>query len=212
MRYQALFSEAGGIDRGQRRNRVRHQSRYGVTGFHWTTAMRWSASPSTASTRSGRTPPHTSGPERCSVSGCWPWSLRAAARSTRVNAIPTSRTSSPYSLTDAVSDLTTNTAGTDTESLNQSLDTLSATLDQIAPQLGPTFDGLSRLSQSLNNRNESLAELLKTAARRHRDPLRAQRAGQRADPQRQRPGRRARTSAATRSSACSPTRRRYRSN
>lgn len=77
--------------------------------------------------------------------------------------IPVTRTSSPYSLTDAVSDLTTNTAGTDTESLNQSLDTLSATLDQIAPQLGPTFDGVSRLSKSLNNRNESLAELLKTA-------------------------------------------------
>jgi phospholipid/cholesterol/gamma-HCH transport system substrate-binding protein len=77
--------------------------------------------------------------------------------------IPPSRTSSPYSLTDAVSELTDNTANTDTASLNQSLDTLSATLDQIAPQLGPTFDGLSRLSQSLNSRNESLAELLRTA-------------------------------------------------
>jgi phospholipid/cholesterol/gamma-HCH transport system substrate-binding protein len=77
--------------------------------------------------------------------------------------IPVSRTSSPYSLTDAVSELTANTAGTNTESLNQSLDTLAETLDQIAPQLGPTFDGLSRLSQSLNNRNESLAELLRTA-------------------------------------------------
>ncbi len=30
--------------------------------------------------------------------------------------------------------------------------------------MGPTFDGLSRLSQSLNSRNQSLAELLKTAA------------------------------------------------
>ena len=78
--------------------------------------------------------------------------------------IPTSRTSSPYSLTDAVSELTANTAATNTESLNQSLDTLAQTLDQIAPQLGPTFDGLSRLSQSLNSRNESLAELLRTAA------------------------------------------------
>jgi phospholipid/cholesterol/gamma-HCH transport system substrate-binding protein len=77
--------------------------------------------------------------------------------------IPITRTSSPYSLTDAVSDLTTNTAGTNTESLNQSLDTLATTLDQIAPQLGPTFDGVSRLSRSLNNRNDSLAELLKTA-------------------------------------------------
>ena len=78
--------------------------------------------------------------------------------------IPTSRTSSPYSLTDAVSELTANTAGTNTASLNQSLDTLAQTLDQVAPQLGPTFDGLSRLSQSLNSRNESLAELLRTAS------------------------------------------------
>jgi phospholipid/cholesterol/gamma-HCH transport system substrate-binding protein len=77
--------------------------------------------------------------------------------------IPVTRTSSPYSLTDAVSELTANTAATNTESLNQSLDTLAATLDQIAPQLGPAFDGVSRLSQSLNNRNQSLAELLKTA-------------------------------------------------
>jgi phospholipid/cholesterol/gamma-HCH transport system substrate-binding protein len=77
--------------------------------------------------------------------------------------IPVTRTSSPYSLTDAVSEFTANTAATNTETLNQSLDTLSATLDQIAPQLGPTFDGLSRLSQSLNNRNESLAALLKAA-------------------------------------------------
>jgi len=78
--------------------------------------------------------------------------------------IPITRTSSPYSLSDAVSDLAGNTAGTDTNSLNQSLDTLSETLDQVAPQLGPTFDGLSRVSKSLNNRNQSLAELLKTAS------------------------------------------------
>ncbi|MCV7224105.1 MCE family protein [Mycolicibacterium elephantis] len=81
----------------------------------------------------------------------------------RREVIPTTRTSSPYSLTDAVSELTANTAATDTQALNQSLDTLAETLDQIAPQLGPTFDGLSRLSRSLNNRNESLAELLRTA-------------------------------------------------
>ena len=78
--------------------------------------------------------------------------------------IPTTRTSSPYSLTDAISELTSNSAGTDTASLNQSLDTLSATLDQIAPKLGPTFDGLSRLSRSINSRNESLGSLLKSAA------------------------------------------------
>ena len=74
--------------------------------------------------------------------------------------IPLSRTGSPYSLNEAVNDLTTNVAATDTDSLNQSLDTLSATLDQIAPQLGPTFDGLTRLSRSLNSRSETLGELL----------------------------------------------------
>jgi phospholipid/cholesterol/gamma-HCH transport system substrate-binding protein len=78
--------------------------------------------------------------------------------------IPASRTSSPYSLTDAVGDLTQNTAATDTETLNQSLDTLAATIDQIAPQLGPTFDGLTRLSKSLNSRNETLGQLLSSAS------------------------------------------------
>ncbi|MCB0950440.1 MAG: MCE family protein [Mycobacterium sp.] len=77
--------------------------------------------------------------------------------------IPTTRTTSPFSLTDALGELTTNTAGTDIGALNKSLDTLAETLDQVAPELGPTFDGLSRLSQSLNNRDESLAELLRTA-------------------------------------------------
>jgi phospholipid/cholesterol/gamma-HCH transport system substrate-binding protein len=78
--------------------------------------------------------------------------------------IPLSRTSSPYSLTDALDELTTNVAAIDTDQLRQSLDTLSATLDQIAPQLRPTFDGLSRLSQTLNSRNDSLRDLLTSAA------------------------------------------------
>ncbi|OBB16985.1 mammalian cell entry protein [Mycobacteriaceae bacterium 1482268.1] len=78
--------------------------------------------------------------------------------------IPLSRTSSPYSLNEAVNDLTTNVAATDTAALNQSLDTLSATLDQVAPQLGPTFDGVTRLSKSLNGRSETLASLLRHAA------------------------------------------------
>ena len=74
--------------------------------------------------------------------------------------IPVSRTASPYSLSEAVGDLTRNTAGTSFETLNQSLDTLSATVAQVAPQLGPTFDGLTRLSRSINGRNDQMAELL----------------------------------------------------
>ncbi|MGB9306870.1 MAG: MCE family protein [Mycobacterium sp.] len=88
----------------------------------------------------------------------------AGSGTLRPNAvIPASRTSSPYSLTEALSDLTTDVAGTNTETLNQSLDTLSATIDEIAPQLAPTFDGLTRLSRSLNGRNGTLRDLFKSA-------------------------------------------------
>lgn len=78
--------------------------------------------------------------------------------------IPSSRTSSPYVLTDAVGDLTANAAGVDTAALNQSLEALSDTVDAMAPQLGPTLDGLTRLSRSLNNRNDTLRELLRSAS------------------------------------------------
>lgn len=81
-----------------------------------------------------------------------------------MDVIPATRTASPYSLTQAVDELTANTADTDTASLNQSLDTLSATLDQLAPQLGPTFDGLTRISKALNERDKTLGELLASGA------------------------------------------------
>ena len=80
-----------------------------------------------------------------------------------LDVIPLPHTSSPFSLTEAVGQLTTNLEATDTDSLNQSLRTLSETIDRIAPQLGPTFDGLSRLSRTLNDRNETVHELLKHA-------------------------------------------------
>src|SRR6202012_2325636 len=51
-----------------------------------------------------------------------------------LDVIPMSRTGSPYSLTEAVSDFTSYASDTNTATLNQSLNTLSATLNQIAPQ------------------------------------------------------------------------------
>ena len=78
--------------------------------------------------------------------------------------IPVSRTGAPYSLSDSLSEFTANTADTDTAALNQSLNTLSDTLDRVSPQIGPTFDGLSRLSRMINERDDSLANLLKSAA------------------------------------------------
>jgi phospholipid/cholesterol/gamma-HCH transport system substrate-binding protein len=87
-----------------------------------------------------------------------------ADRLRSADVIPLSRTGSPYSLTDALGEFTANTAQTDTAALNQSLDTLSSTIDRLAPQLGPTFDGISRISRALNERNGSLSALLRSAA------------------------------------------------
>ena len=67
--------------------------------------------------------------------------------------IPLSRTSSPYSLSRSSVRPDHRLAGTSTDTLNQSLNALSATLDRIAPELGPTFDGLTRVSQALNSRS-----------------------------------------------------------
>ncbi|WBP92270.1 MCE family protein [Mycolicibacterium neoaurum] len=89
---------------------------------------------------------------------------RGSDRMRALDVIPLTRTASPYSLTDALNEFTSNTAETDTAAINQSLDVLADTVDRLAPQLAPTFDGVSRLSRSLNNRNESLGNLLSSAA------------------------------------------------
>jgi phospholipid/cholesterol/gamma-HCH transport system substrate-binding protein len=162
LRYKALFSEAGGIAEGNdvtvsgikvgTVSAVELDNGDALVSF--TVGSKYSlGSDTTAHIRTG------------TLLGERVLSLESAGSGTLKpnTVIPISRTSSPYSLTDAVSELTANTAATNTDALNQSLDTLASTLDQIAPQLGPTFDGLSRLSRSLNNRNDSLAELLKTA-------------------------------------------------
>ena len=162
LKYQALFTEAGGIAVGNdvtlsgirvgSVNAVSLNNGDALVGF--TVNSKYSlGSDTTAHIRTG------------TLLGERVLALESAGSETmnRADVIPVSRTSSPYSLSDAVSELTANTADTDTQSLNQSLDTLSATLDQIAPQLGPTFDGLTRLSRSLNSRDETLRELLRSA-------------------------------------------------
>ena len=163
VRYQALFDEAGGLVvgndvtvSGMKVGKVSHtsvQNGYALVTFTVPGKIQL-GSDSTAHIRTGT----LLGQRVLTVES-------AGARTMHPNdVIPLSHTSSPYSLTEALSDLTTNVAGTDTQTLNQSLDTLSATIDQIAPQLGPTFDGLTRLSRSLNSRNQPLRDLLKSAS------------------------------------------------
>ncbi len=162
VRYQALFSEAGGLAVGNdvKVSGIKVGSVSGVSLQRGDALVTFSVkgsiplgSNTTAHIRTG------------SLLGERVVTLESAGSGMMhpMDVIPATRTSSPYSLTEAVSDFTTDAAGTDTQSLNQSLDTLSQTIDQIAPQLGPTFDGLTRLSQSLNSRNETLGDLLRNA-------------------------------------------------
>jgi phospholipid/cholesterol/gamma-HCH transport system substrate-binding protein len=162
IRYQALFSEAGGLAKGNpvlvsgvkvgTVSNIELKNSEALVTFNVPGKVTL-GSDTTAHIRTG------------SLLGERVITLESAGSGTMrpMDVIPSTRTGSPYSLTEAVSELTTNVAGTNTESLNQSLNTLSTTLDQIAPQLGPAFDGLTRLSKSVNARNESLRDLLKSA-------------------------------------------------
>ncbi len=162
VRYQALFTEAGGIASG---NPVI------VSGVKVGTVSDVSLSHGDALvtfTTKGNVPlgaETTAHIRTGSLLGERMLTLESAGSGTLhpMALIPVSRTSSPYSLTEAVSDLTSDTKGTNTTALNHSLDTLSATLDQLAPQMGPAFDALSRLSRTLNSRNKNLGELFKSA-------------------------------------------------
>jgi phospholipid/cholesterol/gamma-HCH transport system substrate-binding protein len=162
VRYQALFADGGGLAAGNdvriagmKVGTVKEVSLQGKNALV-TFSLDGTAqlgSQTTAHIRTG------------TVLGARILTLESAGAGTlrQLDVIPLSRTSSPYSLTEALDDLTTNTAGTNTDAINQSLDTLSVTLDQIAPQLGPMFEGLTRSSQALNERDQTLADLLRSA-------------------------------------------------
>ncbi|OMC31279.1 mammalian cell entry protein [Mycobacterium sp. GA-1841] len=161
--YQALFAEAGGLSAG---NKVKLS---GVDIGTVTDVVLWGLQPLVTFTVNAtvRLASDTSAHIRTgSLLGERVLVLESAGSGTMrpLDVIPQTRTSSPYSLTDAVDDLTTNAAATDTATLNQSLETLATTIDQIAPRLGPTFDGLTRLSKSLNSRNQTLGELLSSTS------------------------------------------------
>lgn len=77
--------------------------------------------------------------------------------------IPLDRTTSPYSLNDALGDLTTTVSELDTNQLNNSLNAMSDALADTPPELRTALLGVTRLSQSINARDESLKDLLSRA-------------------------------------------------
>ena len=163
VRYQAVFTEAGGLTAGNAVTvsglkvgsvsdiSLRNGEALVMFSIKSTVPL---GSDTTAHIRTG------------SLLGERVLTLESAGRGTMhpMDVIPDTRTSSPYSLTEAVSDLTAYAEGTKTEQVNRSLDILADTLKEIAPRLGPTFDALTRVSRTINGRNQSLGDLLKSAA------------------------------------------------
>lgn len=78
--------------------------------------------------------------------------------------IPLERTSVPYSLTSALGDLSDTVEAMDTDSVQEALDVLSETMEDSAPEVRGAIDGITRLSRSLNERDEAVRELLDKAA------------------------------------------------
>ncbi len=74
--------------------------------------------------------------------------------------IPSSRTNSPYSLTDALGDLSDTVSELDTTQLGDAMNVVSDTFSDTPPELRAALDGVSRLSESINSRDETLQQLL----------------------------------------------------
>lgn len=79
--------------------------------------------------------------------------------------IPVVRTTSPYQLPDALGDLASTVDQLDTGQLSDSLQTMAGAFADTPPELQAAVAGLSRFSQSLNNRDEQLRNLLTHASK-----------------------------------------------
>jgi phospholipid/cholesterol/gamma-HCH transport system substrate-binding protein len=77
--------------------------------------------------------------------------------------IPVDRTTPAYQLPDALGDLTATISGLDTDQLSQSLSVLSNTFKDTPPDLQAAVQGIGRFSQTLDERDVELRNLLANA-------------------------------------------------
>ena len=77
--------------------------------------------------------------------------------------IPLERTTSPYQLPDALGDLTTTISGLNTDQLSDSLKRWPTTFADTPPDLKAAVQGVARFSQTLNERDAQLRNLLANA-------------------------------------------------
>jgi len=74
--------------------------------------------------------------------------------------ISADRTTSPYQLPDALGDLTVTISGLNTDQLSNSLRVLADTFSQTPPDVRAAVEGVARFSETLNQRDAQLRELL----------------------------------------------------
>jgi phospholipid/cholesterol/gamma-HCH transport system substrate-binding protein len=77
--------------------------------------------------------------------------------------IPIERTTSAYQLPDALGDLSTTISGLNTDQLSNSLRVLAETFADTPPDLKVAVEGVARFSDTLNQRDQQLRELLTNA-------------------------------------------------
>ena len=77
--------------------------------------------------------------------------------------IPVERTTSPYQLPDALGDLATTISGLNTNQLSDSLRVLAETFSETPPDLKIAVEGVARFSDTLNERDAQLRQLLTNA-------------------------------------------------
>jgi phospholipid/cholesterol/gamma-HCH transport system substrate-binding protein len=79
--------------------------------------------------------------------------------------IPVERTDTSYDIVATLGELTTRTEQVDTPQLSEALTTMGDTLNAASPHIQSTFTGLSRISQAIASRDESIEQLLARAGR-----------------------------------------------
>lgn len=77
--------------------------------------------------------------------------------------IPLERTKPAYQLADALGELSNTVSGLNTDQLNQSLTTLAQTFAETPDNVKIAVDGVSRISQTINERDSQLRDLLTNA-------------------------------------------------
>ncbi|MGB8502025.1 MCE family protein [Mycobacterium sp.] len=82
---------------------------------------------------------------------------------TQSEPIPVDRTAAPYQLPDALGDLSSAISGLDTNQLSESLAVLADTFSETPPDLAIAMQGVARFSQTLNDRDAQLRNLLANA-------------------------------------------------